>query len=193
MRTSGLMLLVLAMLAVASCSVVGGTNIVPTTGDTANDISAAQRYVPDLPGYISTNASNITDAISAVTGGASLISGNLLGTALVAQIDSMIQCYQDVGAAAAKVYVQVDIASIAQGQVPSAGALAVLNQDRIINNFLPCALGSNNARGLSAQAENPQPCAGSGSFTVNNETLYYMYAATEQNLCNQFQSLFPSR
>lgn len=193
MRTSGLMLLVLAMLAVASCSVVGGTNIVPTTGDTANDISAAQRYVPDLPGYISTNASNITDAISAVTGGASLISGNLLGTALVAQIDSMIQCYQDVGAAAAKVYVQVDIASIAQGQVPSAGALAVLNQDRIINNFLPCALGSNNARGLSAQSENPQPCAGSGSFTVNNETLYYMYAATEQNLCNQFQSLFPSR
>lgn len=183
-------LLLVAVLAVAACSVVGGTNLVPTTGDTANDLSAAQRYVPDLPGYISTNASNIVDAVTAVGGGASLLTGNPVGTALIAQIDGMIQCYQNVGAVAAKVYVQANVGSLVQGQLPSAGALAVINQDRIVNNFLPCALGS--AQGLSAQAEQPQPCAGSGSFVVNNETLYYLYAATEPNLCVTFQALFPS-
>jgi hypothetical protein len=183
-------LLLVAVLAVAACSVVGGANLVPTTGDTANDLSAAQRYVPDLPGYISTNASNIVDAVTAVGGGASLLTGNPVGTALIAQIDGMIQCYQNVGAVAAKVYVQANVGSLIQGQLPSAGALAVINQDRIINNFLPCALGS--AQGLSAQAEQPQPCAGSGSFVVNNETLYYLYAATEPNLCATFQSLFPA-
>ena len=70
MPKSVLALLMICVLAVAACSVVGGTNLVPTTGDTANDPSAAQQFVPDLPGYISTNASNIADAISAVGGGA---------------------------------------------------------------------------------------------------------------------------
>jgi hypothetical protein len=190
MRKSVLALLMITAVAAAACSVVGGSNLVPTTGDTANDPSAAQRFVPDLPGYISTNASNITDAISTVTGGASLLTGNLASTAMIAQIDGMIQCYQNTGSMAAKVYVQADVASLVQGQLPSAGALAVLNQDRIINNFLPCALGSG-AQGLSAQNAEPQPCSGSGSFTVDNETLYYLYAATEPNLCAQFQALFP--
>lgn len=189
MRKSFLALLLMSVVAISACSVVGGTNIVPTTGDTANDASAAQRFVPDLPGYISTNASNITDAISAVSGGASLLSGNLVSAAMITQIDSMIQCYQNTGSMAAKVYVQADVASLIQGQLPSAGALAVLNQDRIINNLLPCALGS--GQGLSAQSAEPQPCAGSGSFIVDSETLYYLYAATDPNLCAQFQSIFP--
>lgn len=190
MPKSILALLMVGVLAIASCSVVGGTNLVPTTGDTASDLSAAQRYVPDLPGYISTNASNITDAITAVGGGASLLTGNPVGTALIGQINGMIQCYQNVGAVAAKVYVEASVSNLVQGQIPSAGALAVLNQERIVDNFLPCALGS--AQGLSAQADQPQPCFGSGSFVVDNETLYYLYAATDQNLCTTFQSLFPA-
>ena len=190
MRKSALLVLIIAVLAVSACSVVGGSNLVPTTGDTAFDPSSAARFVPDLPGYISTNASSITDAITTVSGGASVLTGNLVSAAMIAQIDGMIQCYQNTGSMAAKVYVQADVASLVQGQLPSAGALAVLNQDRIINNFLPCALGAG-AQGLSAQSAEPQPCSGSGSFVVDNETLYYLYAATEPNLCATFQSIFP--
>src|SRR5690606_40484862 len=118
MRKSVLALLLICALSITACSVVGGSNLVPTTGDTANDPSAAQQFVPDLPGYISTETSNVTDAISAVTGGASLLTGNLPLAALVAQIDGMIQCYENVGAIASKVYVQANVSELLQGQIP---------------------------------------------------------------------------
>jgi hypothetical protein len=102
----------------------------------------------------------------------------------------MIACYQGVGAFAAKVYVEANVSNLVQGQIPSAGALAVLNQDRLASNFLACALGG--GQGLSAQSDQPQPCFGSGSFTADGETLHYLYAATNPNLCAQFQSLFPA-
>lgn len=189
-RRSILFLLVLVAMFGAACSRLGvpGGAVVPTTGNTSSDPSAAQQFVPELPGYLSTNASNISTAISTITGGASALSGNLVGTALIAQIDGMIACYQNVGAVAAKVYAQADIATIAQGQVPTVGALAVVNQDRLVNNFLPCALGSG-PNTLGAQAA--QPCSGSGSFVVNNETLWYLYAATDQALCTAIVQHLP--
>lgn len=189
-RRSILFLLVLVATFGAACSRLGvpGGAVVPTTGNTSSDPSAAQQFVPELPGYLSTNASNISTAISTITGGASALSGNLVGTALIAQIDGMIACYQNVGAVAAKVYAQADIATIAQGQVPTVGALAVVNQDRLVNNFLPCALGSG-PNTLGAQAA--QPCSGSGSFVVNNETLWYLYAATDQALCTAIVQHLP--
>jgi hypothetical protein len=189
-RRSILFLLVLVATFGAACSRLGvpGGAVVPTTGNTSSDPSAAQQFVPELPGYLSTNASNISTAISTITGGASALSGNLVGTALIAQIDGMIACYQNVGAVAAKVYAQADIATIAQGQVPTVGALAVVNQDRLVNNFLPCALGSG-PNTLGAQAA--QPCSGSGSFVVNNETLWYLYAATNQDLCTAIVQHLP--
>jgi hypothetical protein len=185
-------LLILAVILIAACSKLGvpGGAVVPTTGNTSSDAAAAQQYVPDLPGYISTNALSISGAVSTITGGASLLSGNPIGTAMIAQIDGMISCYQTVGAVAAKVYAQADIATIASGQIPNVGALAVVNQDRLVNNFLPCALGS--GRGFSAQSAAPQPCSSSGSFTANGNTYWYLYAATHQDLCTLIAQHLPS-
>ncbi len=177
-------LLLVAMLVAGACSQIGvpGGVAVPTTGNTASDASAAQQFVPDLPGYISTNASNITDAVSTISGGASILTGNPITAAMIAQIDGMITCYQSVGAVAAKIYAEPNLTDIASGQIPAVGALAVINQNRLVNNFLPCALGSD--RGFSAQAQSAaQPCGSSGSFTVNGETLWYVYAATQPTLC----------
>jgi hypothetical protein len=185
-------LLILAVILIAACSRFGvpGGAVVPTTGNTSNDAAAAQQYVPDLPGYISTNASSIASAVSTISGGASILSGNLIGAAMVAQIDGMISCYQQVGAVAAKVYAQVDIASVASGQIPSVGALAVVNQDRIAGNFLPCALGS--GKGFSAQSAAPEPCANSGTFSANGNNYLYIYAASNQDLCTLIASRMPS-
>ena len=186
-------LLFLAVITVAACSQIGipGGAAVPTTGNTSSDAAAAQQYVTDIPGYISTNATSITSAISTFSGGASLITGNPITAALIAQIDGMITCYQNVGAVAAKIYAQADIAALTQGQVPAVGALAVVNQDRLISNFLPCALGS--GRGLSAQAQPAdQPCANSGSFTANGNTFLYVYAASKQELCAAIAQHLPS-
>ena len=184
--------LLTAVLLIAACSKIGipGGAVVPTTGDSASDAASASQFVPDLQGYISTNATSITSAISTITGGASVLTGNPVGAALIQQIDGMIQCYQGVGAAAAKVYVEVNVGNLAQGQTPSVGALAVINQDRLVNNFLPCALGSGS--GFSQQSTAPQPCGSSGSFIVNSETLWYLYAASNQDLCTLIQQHLPA-
>ena len=186
-----ILLMLAVVLVSAACSRIAlpGGATVPTTGNTSSDPSAAQQFVPELPGYLITNASNISTAVSTISGGASILSGNPIGAALIAQIDGMIACYQNVGAVAAKVYAQADIASLTQGQIPAIGALAVINQDRLVSNFLPCALGSG-PNTFSAQAD--QPCSGSGSFVVNNETLWYLYAATKQDLCTAIAQRLPA-
>lgn len=190
-RLVTLVALALMTLAVASCSVLGGTNV-PSTGDTTTDASAAQQFVPaSLPGYIVTDAQSLTTALSSITGGAALLTGNPLVTGLMAQIDGMMACYGATGTVSARVYVQANVSSLLSGDIPSAGVLAVINQDRVINNFLSCALGSG-PQALSAQAGSLQPCGNSGSFVVNGETLLYMYAATDPQLCSTFQSRIPS-
>ncbi|MEP7292294.1 MAG: hypothetical protein ABI835_10945 [Chloroflexota bacterium] len=186
------LLLISAVLLVAACSQIGipGGAVVPTTGNTSSDPSSASQFVPDLPGYVSTDATSISTAVSRITGSASILTGNPITAALIAQVDGMISCYQSVGAVSAKVYAEVNIGSIAQGQIPAVGALAVINQDRLVNNFLPCALGSN--RGFSAQDAQPQPCSSSGTFTVNGETLWYVYAASKQELCTTIAQHLPA-
>lgn len=186
--------LVLGLLILASCSVLGtpGTGgLVPTTGDTASDPSAVQRFLPNIPGYNVTDADSLVDAITAVTGGASLLTGNPVTAAMVAQIDGMIQCYQNVGAVGARIYTQANIGQLLEGQVPAVGALAMINQDRLVNNFLPCALGSA-GDSFRAQGAAVEPCSGSGSFVAEGETIHYLYAATQPDLCAQFQAHIPS-
>lgn len=178
-------------LLVVGCSQVGvpGVNV-PTTGNTANDPSAVGRYLPEIYGYTSINADSITTAVSSISGGASILSGNPVSAAMIAQIDGMMRCYQSVGAVGAKVYVPQNLASILGGQIPSTGVLAVVNQDRVVNNFFACALGAG-AQGFSAQSAAPQPCGGTGTYrTPQGETLHYLYAATDGELCTLMTTPF---
>lgn len=181
--------------ALAACNLgesVAG--IAPTTGDTAADPSAAQQFLPVVAGYNAMDADSIVDAITMLAGGGSVATGNFPALALVTQIDSMIQCYQSVGAAAARIYVPVSAVDIAgqitQGMIPNLGVVAIINQDRLVNNFLSCAIGGG-AQAFSAQAAQPQPCAGSGTFTANGQTLHYLYAATTPDLCTAFDAGLP--
>ena len=167
-----------------------GCSLAQPTGDTSSDAEAVQNFIPDLPDYNKNDADNIVDALSSVAGGTSLLSGNPLMAAAVAKIDDMIQCYQNVGAVTAQVYTQKTF-DVTNPQPPAAGVLAIINQDRLRDNFLACALGSSN-QAYSAQAVTLEPCVGSGSFTVNDETITYLYAATMPTLCTAFQQHFAS-
>lgn len=194
-RMSVLLAALLMLALLAACNL--GENVaglVPTTGDTSADASAAQQFLPTVPGYNATDADSILDALATVAGGGSLLSGNLAAAGLVTQIDGMIQCYQNVGAAAARIYLPqnvVDVAGqLAAGSIPSVGVVAIINQDRLVNNFLSCALGGG-LQAFSAQAAEPQPCAASGTFTANGQTLHYLYAATTPDLCAAFDASLP--
>lgn len=176
--------LILTILLLSACS-LGAT---APTGDTASDPQAAQNMLPNLTGYTRTNADSIADAVTAAGGSASLLTGNVLVAGAIARIDTMIQCYQNVGAVAANVYTQGDIGSVVSGQVPSVGAVAVVNQDRAARNFLPCALGSGS--GIAAQDAGVQPCGGSGTKEVQGETILYVYAGTAETFCQTVQAHF---
>lgn len=184
--------LILGVMLLAACSLNAGDvagNIVPTSDDTSSDASAVQQFVPTIPGYTATDASSIAQAVSAVGGSASLLTGNPLTAALIAQIDGMIQCYERVGAVTARIYTEQDISQVLQGEIPTVGALALVNQNRVVNNFLPCAVGAI-GENFSAQAVNP--CSGSGQFVANNETILYIYAATQPELCSAFDAALPN-
>lgn len=160
------------------------------TGDTANQSTSAQAFLPDISGYSRSDADSIGDAITSVGGGASLITGNPALAAAIVKIDDMIQCYQNTGAVAANVYTQIDLASVLQGEIPRIGVLAVINEDRISRNFLNCALSGSS--GFSAQSATIEPCFGSGSLQREGETIHYLYAATAPGLCSSFQLHFDS-
>jgi hypothetical protein len=114
----------------------------------------------------------------------SILSGTPTIAAAIAKLDGMIQCYRNVGAVAARVYTEQNMQGIG---IPKIGVLAVINTTRISRNFLQCALSFG---GASAQADEIQPCGGSGSKVVDGETLEYVYGATTPELCTIFQQQF---
>jgi len=175
----------IVVLVIAGCT-LGST---APTGDTASDPSAAQQFLPNLSGYNRTNAESLTGAVTSIGGGAALISGNPLLAAMIARVDTMMQCYQGVGAVAASVYTQVDLGQVIAGEFPKVGAVAVINQDRLSRNFLNCVIGGGAA---SAQSAGVEPCGGSGSKVVKNETITYIYGGTDPSFCVGVQQHFDS-
>ena len=177
-----LTLLLIAVVALTACSLTG------ETGDSSTDAAAAQSFVPDLPGYTEHTTDNLRDTLTGLLGGAGVLTGNPVQALLVAKVDDLIDCYQDVGALEAKIYTQnVDLSEIA---IPIGGVLAVVNQDRVRDNFLSCLLRPPNAGLFGAQAAEPEPCFGYGTFTFEEETISFVYAATDQPLCTAFNQFF---
>jgi hypothetical protein len=170
----------------AACQSIGLP--VPGTGDTANDAASASQFVPaSLPGYASTEGfTSIADALNRIGVQATILTGNPQFAPIVAQLDDLITCYQGVGAIAGRVYSENPLPL---DRVPKVGVLAVINTTRLSRNLLQCALRQAlpNAQALPSPF---QPCGGSGSITVNNENLEYVYAATTPELCTTFQAQF---
>src|SRR5258706_6069039 len=128
-----LLLVTLALAALVGCS------IVPGTGDKNTDAAAAQSFVPpNIPGYDSTDAANVTDALTKVGAAGSLLTGNIVSAGAIAKLDNMISCYQRVGAVPARGYVDKNIA--ANPNAPKVGVLAVINTTRIQRNLMSCVL-----------------------------------------------------
>lgn len=158
------------------------------TGDTDRDAAAAQSFFPSPSGYTVHETESIQQAISAAIGATALASNPPLA-ALVERTDTLLSCYRDVGAVDAQVYVEnISLDNISQTRFPVVGALVVINQDRVINNFAACVT-SNPLEGVFAQAA-AEPCTGNGSFDFEGDTITYAYAASDGQLCGIFSSHF---
>lgn len=182
MKIRSLILILITALALTAC------NFDRSSDDTDTDVEAAQSFFPALQSYNASSTDNIRDAVVTALGGASLLTANPVQAGLIAQADSMIDCYQEVGAADAQVYTQR--INISEPTIPIAGVLAVVNQNRVADNFLHCLTSTPLDGVFGAQSVQPQPCYGYGTFTFNEDRISFLYAATDQPLCNEFNTYF---
>ncbi len=158
-----------------------------STDDTSEDAEAAQSFLPQIDGYNISSADSIVDALTTTVGGAALATGNPVLAVLAERADTMIDCYQDVGAADAQIYVQR--VSVTEPTIPTAGMLAVVNQSRVVDNFLHCVTRTP-LSGFTTQSVTPEPCYGYGTFTFNEDNISFLYAATDGPLCDSFNAHF---
>ena len=167
--------MLILILALTACSLSG------ETGDDDRDDEAAQSFVPNLTGYDLHETDNLQDTMAAAAGGASVLTGNVVVGLLIQRVDSLIDCYREVGAVEAVLYTErIDVSN---PRVPIGGALAVINQDRVRDNFLACV--TDIGMGVfGAQAAEPEPCYGYGTFDFSGDTISFIYAATDQPLCD---------
>jgi len=154
------------------------------TGNTAQDVNSAQRLLPNLAAYTATDVDTAIDGAFTAVGGAALAGGQVEITAAVAKAEQMIQCFQDRGALAAKFYTENTQSNI----VPKVGAVLVINQTRVNQELLNCLLGGQNQT-FSAQSV-VEPCADSGNFTYQGDSISYVYVGSQPDVCALFNQHF---
>jgi hypothetical protein len=171
-------------LAVAACST--------TPTGTNTDANAAGNFLPTAgvySGYEITTADSLTDALTAAAGEGAEALDNPAITRVVQQVDAFIDCYSDAGAVAANIYTQVDLGGILSSGnlVPNVGTIAVVNQDRVQENFVACVTGGG-AQTFSAQATTL--CRSSGTFQSGGDTFRYIYISNQVDFCTATDAHF---
>lgn len=164
--------LCVALLAlVMACSALSGTQ------DRADDAAAAQQFLyHDVPGYAEMDTLDALFAIDQFLAAANLLSGNFVMAGLIERIGTLGQCYERAGALAARTYTHLSAGKF--------GLLIVLNQDRVIGNFLSCV-----TRG-PAIAQASSHCLRSGTFQARDDRYFYLYAGTHADFCTALAGHF---
>ncbi len=155
------------------------------TGNMANDANSAQRLLPNLASYAATDVDTTVDGAFAAVGGATLMGGQIGITAAIAKAEQILQCFQDRGALAAKFYRQ----SYSTITEPKIGGALVINQSRISQEMINCALGGQEDS-ASAQTFSIEPCASAGTFEYEGDNISYVYVGSHSDVCAVFQLHF---
>lgn len=157
------------------------------TGNTPNDAQSAQRLLPNIAAYTASSVDTAVDGAFTAVGAAAAAGGQLEVTAALAKADQMLQCMQDRGAIAANFYSEKTPSG---SLVPKVGAVLVINQTRVAQEFINCALGGQEQ--FSSQTAVVEPCASSGSFKYQGDDISYVYVGSHPDVCGVFQQHFTS-
>lgn len=173
-----LTLLVLGLLLVmaSACQTIG----------TQSDAASAQRYLPNIAGYTTTESDSIIDALTKAGFGTALASGNVPALAAIERADTVLQCMEETGAIAGRFYTEAAPSDI----IPQAGAAIVVNRTRVNQNVLACLSRGRDLGGLGAQSVTIEPCASTGEFAVGSDEFTYIYVGVGNNLCGLFEQHF---
>ena len=155
------------------------------TGNEADDAKSAQRLLPNLVDYSASDIDATVDGAFAAVGGAALMGGQFGLTAVIAKAEQILQCFQDRGALAARYYQHSDTSLTA----PKIGASLVINQSRVNQELINCALGGQEDN-ASAQTFSIEPCASAGTLNYEGDTISYVYVGSHPDVCDVFQLHF---
>ncbi len=155
------------------------------TGNEANDANSAQRLLPNIVNYSASDVDTTIDSAFAAVGGAALMGGQIGITAAIAKVEQVLQCFQDRGAIAARFYQESDTTLTA----PKVGGALVINQTRVNQELINCALGGQEDS-ASAQAFSIEPCASAGTISYEGDTVSYVYVGSHTDVCAAFQLHF---
>lgn len=138
--------------------------------------SPAAALLPDLPGYIVVEGETVTSFIGKLSGGAALLAGQPELAAAIAAVDGIVGCYQQVGAARARVYSN-------QAAPMTAGAVAVADRNALADpaNLFRCV-----APNLLAQQQKIQPCRAAYTLPRDGNEFYIVYAGATLDMCRAF-------
>jgi hypothetical protein len=140
----------------------------------------AGTMLPNLADYHMTDTLDVQAAITNFAGAASLGTGQVEMTAVIAGVNSIVGCYQSAGAISGRTYVN-------KADPLKSGVVVIINRNVLTdpNLFLTCVVPSGVMR---AQADVPQPCGNAYTLDKENNQFYIGYAATNGEVCATFCS-----
>lgn len=159
------MLLLSAALLLAACDRIGVQG-------------GAAQLLPDLPNANVIEGQTITQYITNLGEGASLLQANPLLAGAIAIADNAVTCYQDLGAVAMRLY--------SDKTTPlSSGAAAIVDKKALLDpgNLILCVTGQaqNNFAG---QTLTIQPCFHTYVLTKDDREYHIVYLGTTAEICD---------
>jgi len=141
-------------------------------------VPPAAEMLPDLPGYTIVEGQTLTSYISTLSGGAALLAGQPELAAMVAAVDRVISCYQQVGAARARIYSD-------QANPLSAGTVAIADRNALLDpvNIFKCVVPKKDSQIMTAGI---QPCSATFTLSKGGNEYYILYAGTTTEICQAF-------
>jgi len=138
-----------------------------------------EEMLPTLADYDTVEGETLTDYISNLSEGAALLAGQPELVATIAVVDHIITCYQEVGAAKARIYSNEDMPL-------SAGVIAIADRNELLNpvNLFKCVKPAVDMTG--AQAVEIQPCSATYTLEKDDNEFYIIYAGTTEDICKTF-------
>ncbi len=154
--------------------VTAGCSILPAapTKDTS-----ALSLIPSVPGYNSTNTTDVKNTLATMLGGGALLAGQPEVTAMVAAASRLATCYNNAGAFEAYVFTK-------QSDLSQAGVILVIN-DNVLGN-VQVLLSCLNPANIGSSVQDVQPCSKHYTLSTANNSYEIMYVATAPQVCNDF-------
>jgi hypothetical protein len=144
----------------------------------ATEVPPVVQLMPDLSGYHVVEGRAVQEYIMGLAEGGALLTGHPELAALLVKVDSVVACYQEVGAINARIFSD-------EAFPLSAGAVAIADRDRLLDPMTLFRCVGGQIVPFSPQAT-LNPCTHHYTLERDGNEFYIVYVGTTQEICHAF-------